>query len=214
MAGIITFCFNAFQENTQVIYQTGGEAIVVDPGNYSETENETLTSFFDEQHIQPVRIINTHCHVDHVLGVQFLKSRYGIPFLIHAGEEPVLRSVALYASNWGFREYAEPAPDQFLSEGEIINLGDSAWEILHIPGHSPGHIVLYDKGSDRCIAGDVLFRNSIGRTDLPGGDHDLLISGIRKKLYTLPDEVEIFPGHGPNTRLGTEKKHNPFCRAE
>ncbi len=211
MIGIKTFCFNTLQENTHLIYKPGGDCIIIDPGNYFEDEFKILTGFISQQKLKPVMIVNTHCHIDHILGVQALKENFNIPFCIHELERQVLLSMKSFAEIYGFPDYREPEPDRFLKERDIIELEESAWKVIFIPGHSPGHIALYEKEMGKCIAGDIIFQNSIGRTDLPGGDFDTLIAGIKNKLYVLPDEVEIYSGHGPNTTLGKEKIYNPFC---
>ena len=212
MVDISVFCFNLFNENTYLVYQKDGECLIIDPGNSEKKEFEILIKFIEDHALKPRMIINTHCHVDHVLGVNDLKNKFNIPFYIHPAELPILNSVVLYAGMYGFPGFSEPKPDGFIRDGERIGIADSSWEILHIPGHSPGHIALYEKSRAVCVVGDVLFRNSIGRTDLPGGDFNTLLAGIKNKLFTLPDHVEIFSGHGPSTSIGYEKKHNPFCK--
>ena len=210
MIQITVFTFNPFGENTYVVYDETGEAIIVDPGNYDSREDTILTSFIEEKGLKPVLIANTHAHVDHVLGVSYVKRKYGVPFALHKGDEPVLRSVKVYAPNYGFAAYQEPEVDVWFAEGEEVRFGNSTLEILFLPGHAPGHVGFYDKVGQRLIAGDVLFRESIGRTDLPGGNHATLLSSIRTKLFGLPDEVVVYPGHGPSTTIGHEKKFNPF----
>jgi len=185
--------------------------IIVDPGCYESDEYEELKNYISEKNLEPQSIINTHCHVDHVLGVDYLKDYYKIPFYISKKELPVLQSVKLYAPAYGFNAFKEPHPDGFLVEGDEISLGESTWRILDVPGHAPGHIAIYEESNKICLAGDVLFLNSIGRTDLPGGDYDTLINSIRNKLFVLPDDVTVYPGHGPETTIAEEKLHNPFC---
>ena len=140
-----------------------------------------------------------------------LKDDYNIPFYFGKNDLQTLKSGKLIAPVYGFNQFREPEYDGFLSEGEEVILGNSTLKILDVPGHSPGHIALYEEDSKICIAGDVLFKNSIGRTDLPGGDFDTLISSIRNKLFTLPDDVIVYPGHGPETSIAEEKRYNPFC---
>lgn len=212
MIQIASFTFNPFGENTYVVYDETKEAIIIDPGNYEKEEDERLVDFFIKNGLKPVFIANTHAHVDHVLGVAYLKNRFGIPFKLHHGEEPVLRSVKVYAPNYGFAGYEEPGVDQWLSEGGQIEFGNSKMDILFVPGHAPGHVAFYDVESKSLIGGDVLFRESIGRTDLPGGDHSTLIRSIVDHVFTLPEDVKVYPGHGPSTTVGYEKKHNPFFR--
>jgi len=210
MVSIKVFCFNAFSENTFII-ENDSKCIIVDPGCYETDEYETLKGYISEKGLSPQSIINTHCHIDHVLGVDQLKDYYNIPFYIGKNELQVLRSAKLSAPIFGFNQFREAKHDGFLSEGEEVKLGNSSLKILDVPGHSPGHIALYDDDGKICIAGDVLFLNSIGRTDLPGGDYDTLINSIREKLFVLPEEVVVYPGHGPETTISHEKRHNPFC---
>lgn len=210
MIQIAVFTFNPFGENTYIAYDDTGEALIVDPGNYDSREDAILTSFIEEKKLKPVLIANTHAHVDHVLGVSYVKRKYGVPFALHQADEPVFRSVKVYAPNYGFAAYQEAEIDSWLKEGEEVRFGNSTLEILSLPGHAPGHVGFYDREGKRLLAGDVLFRESIGRTDLPGGNHATLLSSIRTKLFVLPDEVVVYPGHGPSTTIGHEKKFNPF----
>ncbi len=210
MPFIKIFCFNDFGENTFVI-EEAGECIIIDPGCYSREEVEELIGYIDSQNLRLKSIINTHCHIDHVLGVEKIKNHFAIPYIIREKELPALRSVKLYASLYGYPDFIEPVPDYFIDEQKTVNLGKQIWEILDVPGHSPGHIALYNREASICISGDVLFKRSIGRTDLPGGDYETLIESIKTKLFTLPENTRIFPGHGPETTIGDEKKYNPFC---
>jgi glyoxylase-like metal-dependent hydrolase (beta-lactamase superfamily II) len=210
MVSIEVFCFNAFAENTFLIINDS-RCIIVDPGCYETEEYDTLKNYISDHDLTPQSIINTHCHIDHILGVDQLKDYYNIPFYFGENELQVLKSGKLIAPAYGFNKYREPEYDGLLSEGEEVKLGNSILKILEVPGHSPGHIALYEEDSKICIAGDVLFQNSIGRTDLPGGDFDTLINSIRNKLFMLPDDVIVYPGHGPETSISEEKRNNPFC---
>lgn len=210
MVSIKVFCFNAFSENTFIV-ESDSNCIIVDPGCYEPDEYDTLKKYISENNLAPQSIINTHCHIDHVLGVDQLKDYYNIPFYIGKNELQVLKSGKLIAPVYGFNQFREPEYDGLLSEGEEIKLGNSTLKVLEVPGHSPGHIALYQAESKICIGGDVLFLNSIGRTDLPGGDYDTLITSIREKLFVLPEDVVVYPGHGPETTILEEKTHNPFC---
>jgi hydroxyacylglutathione hydrolase len=212
MIHIKRFTFNPFSENTYLLYDETMEAIIVDPGNYSREENEELTSFIDEKKIKPVRIVNTHAHIDHVLGVFYLKNKYNVPFVLHSKDEPVLAAVKSYAPNYGFPAFNEPEVEQWISEGDTVTFGASSLRVLFVPGHAPGHIALVNDDQKFVIGGDVLFRSSIGRTDLPGGSFETLMTSIRTQLFVLPDEYEVHPGHGETTTIGFEKKYNPFLR--
>jgi len=156
--------------------------------------------------------INTHCHVDHVLCNKFISDKYQVDLIIHEADLPTLRAVAVYAPSYGFTRYEELLPTRFLKEGEILRFGNTELQILFTPGHAPGHVVFYHAPTEQVIGGDVLFQRSIGRTDLPGGNYQTLIQSIRTKLFTLPDSVTVYPGHGPSTTIGEEKKFNPFLR--
>lgn len=210
---IATFTFNPFGENTYVVYDGTGEALIVDPGNYEPAEDARLSGFIAEKGLKPVLIANTHAHVDHVLGVSYAKRKWGIPFALHREEEPVLRSVKAYAPAYGFTAYDEAEADLWLEEGRKITFGASELDIIFVPGHAPGHVAFYNREQKILLSGDVLFRESIGRTDLPGGDHSTLLQSIIEELFVLPDEVVVYPGHGPSTSIGHERKYNPFFRS-
>lgn len=211
MMHIESFTFNPFEENTYVIYDETREAVIIDPGCYEKEEQKALTSFIASEKLQVKLLLNTHCHIDHVLGNHFIKQTYAVPFLVHPVEVPVLRAVKSYASNYGFPGYQEQLPDGMLTEGEPVRFGNSTLDVIFLPGHSPGHVGFYDEKQNVLIAGDVLFFHSIGRTDLPGGSMDTLLASIHQKLFLLPDEVIVYPGHGTTTTLGEEKVNNPFC---
>jgi hydroxyacylglutathione hydrolase len=212
MIHIERFTFNPFSENTYLLYDETKEAIIIDPGNYTRDENEELINFIEENKLKPVRIVNTHAHIDHVLGVFYLKNKYTIPFALHTKEEPVLMAVKSYAPNYGFPAFNEPEVDQWLNEADVVTFGTSELRMLFVPGHAPGHIALVNDEQKFVIGGDVLFKTSIGRTDLPGGNFETLIESIRTQLFVLPDDYEVYPGHGGSTTIGFEKKHNPFLR--
>jgi glyoxylase-like metal-dependent hydrolase (beta-lactamase superfamily II) len=211
MLSVQTFVFNPLQENTYVLYDETKKCVVIDPGCYEKDEQAELSDFIERESLTVTHLLNTHCHVDHVLGNYFVKEKFGVKLHMHRKDEPVLKSVKAYASNYGFFQYQETTPDVFLEEGEAITVGNHTLDILFVPGHAPGHIAFYSAKDRFVIAGDVLFYNSIGRTDLPGGDFETLINSIHQKLFVLPDDVTVYPGHGPATTIGFEKKTNPFC---
>lgn len=211
MIQIQTFTFNPFSENTYLVYDETGEAVVIDPGCYEKSEKDILANFIEKNKLTVQYLLNTHCHVDHVLGNEFVKTKYKVPLLIHQHDEPVLRSVKAYAPSYGFNLYHEVLPDGYLAEGETVSFGNIVLDVLFLPGHAPGHIGFYHKESSSLISGDVLFEQSIGRTDLPGGDFNTLIKSIHQKIFTLPDNVIVYPGHGGTTTVGEEKISNPFC---
>jgi hydroxyacylglutathione hydrolase len=210
MLTVYPLTFNPFQENTYILAAENKQCWIIDPGCYEREEQTELFDFIASKELTPVQLINTHCHVDHVLGNAAVKRKYNIPLLIHPIEETYLRAVATYAPNYGFAAYEPAAPDGFLDITIPMKLGEHSIQLLFVPGHSAGHIALYHKEQHLCIAGDVLFRQSIGRTDLPGGNHIQLLQSISTQLFTLPGETIIYPGHGPSTTIAFEKLHNPF----
>lgn len=207
-----SFIFNAFQENTYVVYDETGDCLIIDPGCYGPAEEQALWNFISDNRLVVRLLVNTHCHIDHVIGNYFVKEKYQVDLVCHEKEDANLRSVKLYAPSYGFNHFHETLPDQFIREGEKIRFGDSELETLFVPGHSPGHIALLNREQKICFGGDVLFRNSIGRTDLPGGNHQDLLDSIRNKLFVLDDKVTVYPGHGPATNIGDEKNTNPFLK--
>ena len=206
------FTFNAFQENTYIIYAANGEAIIVDPGCSSTTENNALLHFVTQHNLKVVQLINTHCHLDHILGNQLIASTYGLELFLHPNEEQMLILSPQAAKMYGVQLNAYKGPLHFLSGGDVVKLGEDELKVLDAPGHSPGSICLYSQAGGFIIAGDVLFRESIGRTDLPGGNHKVLIESIQTQLFTLPDNVVVFSGHGTSTTIGHEKQYNPFLQ--
>ena len=212
MFQIKAFTFSPIQENTYVLYHESGQAILIDPGCYFEEERQLLSQFITENQLQPSLLLNTHCHLDHVFGNKWVHETYGLILHRHPKEKPVFDFAPASGLMWNlpFDQYTGSFID--LEPGKDILLEEDRLEILFVPGHSPGHVCFYCREQHFIIGGDVLFRESIGRTDLPGGDHQLLLSSIRNHLFTLPDETIVFSGHGPQTTIGHEKKHNPFLQ--
>ena len=210
MIQVKSFTCNPYQENAYILFDETLECVIVDPGMYTGEEQNAVLKFIAEQKLKPVLLLNTHCHIDHVLGNKFIYDTYGLLPQFHKGEEILLNSVTAYAPSMGIRYEVSPLPETFLEESGDINFGNSRLEIIFAPGHSPAHLCFYSANDKLLIAGDVLFYQSIGRTDLPGGNHDQLIASIRQKLFVLPDDCKVYPGHGPATTIGFEKKHNPF----
>lgn len=209
---IEVFVFNPLMENTYVLYDQSKECVIVDPGCYDPREKTILTDFIREQGLDVKLLLNTHCHIDHVLGNKYVMDTYKVDLAIHKTDVQTLQAVKIYAPNYGFMHFDESEPTVFLEEGDVVSFGETELEVLFVPGHAPGHIAFYHKESATCVSGDVLFRNSIGRTDLPGGDTATLMDSIHKKMFQLPDETTVLSGHGEETTIGYEKKHNPFCR--
>ena len=210
MIKILTFVFNAFQENTYLLFDETKECIIIDAGCYENSEKEEIVSFIKNNNLKPIKLVNTHGHIDHLLGVNYLCKKYNISLEAHKLDVPLFENTKQYAEYFGFEFEESPSIGSYLAENDKIDFGNSTLEIIHVPGHSPGSIAFYSKKQDFVIVGDVLFKGSIGRTDLPGGDYDTLINSIKTKLLNLPEGVIVFPGHGEKTSIGYEKKSNPF----
>jgi glyoxylase-like metal-dependent hydrolase (beta-lactamase superfamily II) len=210
MLRLESFVFNPFQENTYLLINEKNECWIVDPGMYDATEKEQLLRFIQTNQLQPQAIINTHAHIDHIWGVQFLKEQFKIPFLLHEKDQPVLQAAVASAAMFGLDFSNIPTVDAPIKEGKMLQLGTDTVEVRWTPGHSPGSVTFYNAQGKFALAGDVLFNRSIGRTDLPGGSFDTLIQSIKNELFTLPDETLVYAGHGPFTKIADEKKYNPF----
>lgn len=202
--------FNAVQENTYILYNESKECIIIDPGCYSDEEKEILKSFIDANGLQPKMLLNTHCHLDHVFGNKFIAEAYRLTLQIHKNEEAILQMAPASGLmfNFPFDNYLGELI--FLKEADVISLGPDSLQVIEAPGHSPGSICFYCEKQKFVVGGDVLFYQSIGRTDLPGGSHESLIKNIRGKLLVLPGDVKVYPGHGRATTIGDEIKYNPY----
>lgn len=205
------FTFNPIQENTYVLHDETGEAVVIDAGCFTVLEKQLLQSYIDDNQLQLVRVLNTHLHFDHQFGNKFLFDTYGLKPEAHQADEFLLEHVKAGKMIYGFplQEDAQPLGG-YLQEYQLIEFGNTILKIIHVPGHSPGHVVFHNEKEKVLIAGDVLFRGSIGRTDLEQGDYAALIKGIQEKLMVLPDETKVYPGHGPDTTIGKERRDNPY----
>ena len=213
MVVIKKFIFNPFSENTYVIWDEGtNEGMIVDPGCSDDSEETALANIINKRNILIKYLIITHCHIDHILGCKFVKGKYSPVYLVPEDDLPLLKEVKTQASNLGLDIETPPLPDGYLHEDSDISLGDTKVKIIFTPGHSPGEHCLYFEKQKFCITGDVLFKKSIGRTDLWKGDYSTLLDSIEKKLLTLPDDVVIYPGHGESSKIGIEKTENPFLR--
>ncbi len=213
MITVETLTFNPYQENTYLLIDEDKNCIIVDPGMHNNSEEQYLKDFIEKNGLNPTLLLNTHCHIDHVLGNKYVFDAWNLTPNFHEGEVPTLVAVDNYAPQMGFRYETSPIPQTFIEEGDIIELGKHKLKAIFAPGHSPAHLCYYSEDFGLLIGGDVLFRNSIGRTDLPGGNHQLLLENIKNKIYTLPEETIVYPGHGPSTTIGYEKKNNQFVRA-
>jgi len=212
MITIQQFTFNPYQENTYVLYDETGECVIIDPGMYDASEQNALVRWIRETGLKPVLLLNTHCHIDHVFGNKFVFDNWGLKPRFHKGELPVLYAIPGYAPQMGMHYELSPEPEVFLEETGTVVFGNSELELIFAPGHSPAHLCFYAREDNFLIGGDVLFYSSIGRTDLPGGNHQQLLDNIREKLFVLPDGVEVYPGHGQITNIGYEKQNNPFLK--
>lgn len=210
MLTVNVFPNNPLQENTYIVYDETGKCAILDPGMMTSAEENAVAGFIRQKQLTPVMLLSTHCHIDHVLGNKFVFDMYGLRAQFHAGELDWLADAPARARVWGLRYEPAPLPETFLPESGSIALGDNALQLIFAPGHSPAHLCFYSEADRFLIGGDVLFYQSIGRTDLPGGDHAQLLENIRTKLFVLPDDCVVYPGHGPQTTIGHEKRFNPF----
>lgn len=208
---VIKFTFNPFMENTYILHDSG-KGVIIDPGCYDPAEKKELVEYIEKEGIEIEKILNTHGHIDHVLGNSFAKAKYNVPLWIGEYDEATLKSVEAYAASYGFQQYASAQADHYIKEGDEITIGNGSLKVLFVPGHAPGHIAFYNAKNNFIIGGDVLFQESIGRTDLPGGDFDTLMESIKSQFFTLPDETVVYSGHGGETTIGHEKQYNPFCK--
>ena len=199
------FEFNAFAENTYILYNSNKEAAIIDPGCSTPEECKRMADFIKSEGLKPVLLLNTHCHIDHILGNHFVYKEYGLAPILHRNELILLQKLGEIAAFYGVEATPSPEPLRFIEEHEKITWGDITLDVIYAPGHSPGSVCFYNAREKKLWGGDVLFRESIGRTDLPGGDYDTLENNILTKLFVLPDDVEVFPGHGISTTIGYEK---------
>lgn len=210
MISVQQFVFNEFQENTYVLYDETGECIIFDPGCHHHSEQKMLMDFIESNKLKPVKLINTHCHIDHVLGNSFVAKKYDLELYLHKDELQTYSDTGRWAEMFGLVMEEIPERKVFINEGNQIKFGYSVLDIFFTPGHSIASLSFYNKAEKICISGDVLFQESIGRTDLPGGNYETLINSIQTKLFSLDDDVQVFSGHGNPTTIGHERKYNPF----
>lgn len=212
MLNVKVFTFNPVQENTYVIFNENKNAIIIDPGCYFDEEKSILEQYIHTNKLQVKQLINTHCHLDHVFGNKWVHETFGVELYLHINEKMVLEYAPTSGNQWGLPFENYNGPLHFLQEGSTIFLDDDKLEIFLTPGHSPGSLCFYAAKEAFVIGGDVLFRNSIGRTDLPGGNYAALINSIKENLWPLPDDTVVYSGHGPSTTIGYEKRNNPFLQ--
>lgn len=205
------FEFNMFPVNSYVLWDETKEAVVIDPGMFFETEREQLKKFISDNELTIKYLLNTHLHIDHIMGNPFMFKEYGLKAQAHKADEFWLESAVQQSRMFGFELNEEPISlGKYLYEGDTIKFGNTTLEIIQVPGHSPGSLVFYNKESGDAFSGDVLFQGSVGRADLKGGNFNDLKENIIKKLFILPNETVVHPGHGPSTTIGKEKQYNPF----
>jgi glyoxylase-like metal-dependent hydrolase (beta-lactamase superfamily II) len=209
---IKTFEFNPLGVNTYVLYDRTGECIVVDASCFFPDENKLLLNFILDYNLVVKHLVNTHLHFDHIFGVNFLASQFGLKLLVHRDDIVLLENLSQQLQLFGFNTNVDYRPEigGFLAENDVVSFGEQQLKVLHVPGHSPGSIVFYNEKEKLALVGDVLFNGSIGRTDLLEGSFEQLTEGIRTKLFTFPDDTEVYPGHGPKTTIGQERRYNPF----
>lgn len=212
MLAVKTFTFSPVQENTYVLQNEKGQCCIIDPGCYFPEERDELKTGIIKTSLLPILLLNTHCHLDHVFGNKFVYDTWGLPLHLHEKEKPLLDFAPESGEKWGLPFENYNGPLVYLKEGNIITIGEDELEIRFTPGHSPGSVSFYHEAGGFIIGGDVLFSGSVGRTDLPGGNMDILIDSIQKQFFTLPDETKVYSGHGPVTTIGTEKISNPFVK--
>ncbi len=212
MADVACFPVNPFSMNAYIVYDETKEAILVDPGCLSPQDEQKIVFFIEEKKLKPVRLINTHGHIDHVFGNHFFANKYELPLEIHEEAVEDMDMLPVICKNYGLPEKPVIKPGIFLIPGQKIAFGNTKLDILFTPGHARGHVSLYSKSDGFVIAGDTIFYDSIGRTDLPGGNMETLLHAIVSQLFSLPDETVVYSGHGQNTTIGREKKFNPFLK--
>ena len=207
--------FNPYEVNTCIVAADDGQCAIIDPACCSPEEQAVLKKFIADKGLHPVWLINTHGHFDHVIGNAFVCKTWPVKTAAHRSDLFLMEYAYRQGEMFGFQVEQPPAPAVFLEEGDTIDFGDDvSLQVRHIPGHSPGSIILYSPVQNWVIVGDVMFRGSIGRTDLPGSDGDLLLTGIEEKLMSLPPNTTVYTGHGPDTTIGRERKYNPFLKKQ
>ena len=212
MLKIRSFVFSPIQENTYLLFDEFNNCAIIDPGCYFDAEKDELVGFIQKSGLQAKMLLNTHCHLDHVFGNKYIAETYNLVAHIHQKEKPILEMAPASGLMYDMPFDNYSGEFIFLKEGDKITIGHDELAVIEVPGHSPGHICFYCAKQNFLIGGDVLFNHSVGRTDLPGGDHEQLIKNIKEKLFVLPDETIVYSGHGPATSIGEEKRFNPYLQ--
>ncbi|MEM6767031.1 MAG: MBL fold metallo-hydrolase [Bacteroidota bacterium] len=210
MLSVQCFTFNPYQENTYLVSDETKKCVIIDPGCYTASEQQELSHYIEQQGLTVDKLLNTHGHIDHMMGNSYVKDTYKVPFLTHKLVIDELDYVPGYAPMFGLNVAPSPHPDTLIDEGDEVNFGNTILKVFFTPGHSAGHISFFHAESKQLFSGDVLFQGSIGRTDLPGGSYPTLMQTIVNKILPLGDEVTVYSGHGPMTTIGEERVSNPF----
>lgn len=212
MFQIQAFVFNFASENTYVLFNENKNAWLIDPGNMNEQETQAISNFISENDLKIQKILLTHAHIDHVLGLQWAFDTFKVPVTMHQEDQEVLDMLQASGARFGFQIPAVKVENEYINEGHELDFDGEKFKIYHVPGHSPGSVVYHNETQKFIISGDVLFEGSIGRTDLYKGNYEQLIEGIKTKLFVLDDETQVFSGHGNPTTIGFEKQYNPFLK--
>ncbi|KMQ61307.1 metallo-beta-lactamase [Chryseobacterium sp. FH2] len=212
MLQIQSFVFNFASENTYILYNENKNAWIIDPGNMTEQETQAINNFITENDLKIRKILLTHAHIDHVLGLQWAFDAFKVPVTMHQDDKEVLDMLQASGMRFGFQIEPVNVEIEYINEGDELELDGERFKIYHVPGHSPGSVIYHNTEQKFMVSGDVLFEGSIGRTDLYKGNYEQLISGINSKLFILDDETQVFSGHGNSTTIGFERQHNPFFK--
>lgn len=213
MIKVSKYVFNPFIENTYLLWdEVSLEAFIIDPGCSDEYEENQLSSFIQSNKLRITYLLNTHCHIDHILGCGFIKKNFNPLFLVPQQDLVLFNNAGVQAEMFGIKIRQIPYPDDFIQEETQLKIGNADVKFFHTPGHTPGEFCFYLEKEKILFSGDVLFRESVGRTDLWGGNHETLVHSIKKYLFSLPDETVVYPGHGEETTIGYEKNNNPFLK--
>ena len=206
------FTFNLFSENTYIVSDDKKVSAIFDPGMSNDAERNQVEQYLSDNGLELKYLVNTHCHIDHILGNQFIADKYGLKLMSNEKESQTLGFADASAQMWNVPFGGSPEIEIMLNEGDVLEVGTDKWQIFEVPGHSVGHLIFVNRNHKTIIAGDTLFQGSIGRTDLPGGNHEQLLKNIKEKMFSLPDDLVVYCGHGPETTIGEEKQNNHWLQ--
>ncbi len=210
MIVVQSFTFNLFEEKTFVVWDETGEGVIIDPGCHAQSERDKLIRFIEEKKITLRFLLNTHGHIDHIVGNEFVKKQWNLPFIAHKFIVKEIEKAKEYGHLYEMALSNPPFPDEYADAGSKILFGNTVFDVLYTPGHALSHISFYEAASKSLFSGDVLFQMGIGRWDLPGGNVEVLLESIRAQLLPLPPETVVYCGHGDTTTIGLEKRMNPY----